>query len=120
MPDITRTDLRQVSVLWMADVTLPADEFGNQRISNPIEILVRWESGKGEGAARKATVFVDREITESSVMWLGTIGTLPSFPEKPANLMQVIAYKEVPDTKNKFPRRYVELVLLGTQLPPTV
>lgn len=120
MPDITRTDLKQNAVLWMADATLPADEFGNQRISLPVDIKVRWESGKGEGAARKATAFVSQEITEGSVMWLGTLATLPSSPEKPKNLMQVTTYKEIPDVGNKSPRRFVELVLLGTQLPPTV
>ena len=120
MPDITKADLKQNAVLWMADSTLPSDEHGNQRINLPVDIKVRWESGKGEGSARKATAFVNQEITEGSVMWLGTVGTLPSLPEKPKNLMQVISYKEIPDVGSKFPRRFVDLVLLGTQLPPTV
>ena len=120
MPDITRADLRQNAVLWMADSTLSADEFGTQRISLPTDIKVRWESTKGEGTARKATAFVDREIAEGSVMWLGTVATLPAPPEKPKNLMQVTKYNEIPDVGSKFPRRFVDLVLLGTQLPPTV
>jgi len=117
VPDITKSDLKQNAVLWMADTTLASDEFGNRRISLPIDIKVRWESVKGE--ARKATAFVDREITEDSIMQLGTIVDLPTPPEKPKNLMQVVKYNEIPDVRSKFPRRFVDLVLLGTQLPPT-
>lgn len=120
MPDISKADLRQTAVLWIADSTLPTDEFGIQRISTPIEIKVRWESGKGEGASRKATAFISQEISEGSVLWLGKLSDLPASPEKPTNLMQVTSYKEIPDVKSKFPRRFVEMVLLGTQLPPTV
>lgn len=120
MPSIEIADLRQIAVLWMADTNLPTDEFGTQRISSPVEIKVRWESGKGEGTARKVTAFVAQEITEGSVMWLGYLANLPAPPDKPKNLMQVTTYKEIPDVGNKLPRRFVELVLLGTQLPPTV
>lgn len=120
MPSIEVADLRQTAVLWMSAINSPTDNFGNQRILSPVEIKVRWEAGKGEGLARKATVFVSQEVYQGSVLWLGTLATLPISPEKPKNLMQVVAYKETPDVKNRSLRRSVELVLLGTQLPPLV
>ena len=120
MPAIEVADLKQTAVLWMADLSSNAGDDGNQRILSPIEIKVRWEATKGEGDRRKARVVVDREITKGSVLWLGKVANLPTSPEKPKDLMQVTTYDVVPDVNNHKQRKFVDLVLLGSQLPESI
>lgn len=120
MPSIETADLKQNAVLWLVDETLNTDDAGNPRIASPISIKVRWEASTGEGDRRKARVVVDREITKGSVLWLGKIDDLPLPPNRPTNLMQVIAYSTVPDVNNRYQRKLVDLVLLGSQLPEPI
>ena len=119
MPSIEKADLKQTAVLWLANVETP-DSFGNPTVASPIEVRVRWESSKGEANRRKVTAYVDREITHGSVLWLGTVATLPVSPQPYKDLMQVVGYSEIPNVKGRSPRRSVDLVLLGTSLPQVV
>ena len=114
MPALERSDLRQHAVLWTA---AGRDDYGNPKVASPVEIRIRWETGKGEANRRKAEVITKQEIVINSVMWLGKLANLPALPSPNVELMQVIGYDEIPDAKNRDVLRRASLVLLGSKLP---
>jgi hypothetical protein len=102
------------------------DAYGEPIVSSPIELRVRWEDTDDE--MRKpdstlirlaATVVVDRKVPIGSIMWKGDLddwnGTGSSTDE--IDLMQVEAYLETPDLKNRYLRRVLRLSRFRSTLP---
>ncbi len=72
--------LKQKAVYWESK---GLDDFGKPLFEEPIEISVRWEevnelfvSSAGEQERSKAKVFVDSELSERGVLFLGTLSSL--------------------------------------------
>lgn len=89
------------------------DDYNQQTRAAAVELKVRWEltrsqiiDAAGNTIAIDAFVVVDRVIVEGSTMWLGR---LADYPDDPANLKEVVVYKEVPDIKGRNTRRTVLL-----------
>lgn len=111
--------LTQKAVLWPK--YLGADQFGRQRIADPIEIDSRWEFGvnlsntaieRAENVT--ATVFVDRKIDNGAILWKGSLEDLPDYPE---DLVEVLSYEEVPDIKGEEVQRTVVVGAYANRLP---
>lgn len=110
---VETTELRQKAVLW---ARTGVDASADPTFGSPIEIDTRWEDAqgnargqKGESESRSVTVFVDREISLGSKLWLGELADLPA---SPTGLIEVVAYDAVPDLKARHYRRTVRGNLL--------
>ncbi len=124
MPSPESSDRKQKAVLWAATAATGFGDYGGHKVSDPIEIKVRWEERKRESVdangntiAVDATVVVDRVIGVGSIVWLGKKVDVAS---PPVNLKQVVAYQEVPDVKGRKIRRTVLLTRYSDELPTIV
>lgn len=111
--------LDQKAVLWLKSTY---DAAGEQVVSEPIEISVRWEADRREilgpnetPIASTAVVMVDRNIPEGSIMWQGELTSLPD--ELTEGIHEVVAYSEVPDLKGRNFQRTVILAKYKGELP---
>lgn len=116
--NMEHADRHQTAVLWEAT---GFDEFGNVTVSSPVELKVRWQSIRqeltqtdGTVKATDSSVVVNRQITEGSIMRLGTLATTPN---PPTNLKRVVRYNETPSLKNRFVRQTVDLETAKGVLP---
>jgi hypothetical protein len=121
MPALEITGLNDYAVLWAASST---DQYGRFKVSEPVEIRVRWDGSQVESTdpnntvqAQPAEVLVDRVITVDSILWHGKLRDLPAVP---TNLAKVIGYEAVPDIRNKFIQRTVTLMRYNDSLPTVV
>lgn len=71
--------LRQAAVWWSKGSNLP-DDFGATQFSEPVEIKCRWDVSRaqvlrsdGQTLLSEAQVFVDRDMQEGDVLWLGEL-----------------------------------------------
>jgi len=77
---IKTSNLNQTAVLWMAG----AQGFdGAYTYASPVEIACRWEdkieiikNNEGREIVSSARVFVDREITHDSYLYLGSLASV--------------------------------------------
>ncbi len=113
MPAPEISSRTQKCVLWTFK---DFDDHGRYTVSAPINILVRWEEvrreiRKPDGilVATDATAYVDRAIVPDSLMWLGTIATIPAGSIFPDNLKQAVTYDDDPDIKGRSHQRTVTL-----------
>lgn len=105
----------QKAVLW---VRMGYDRNGQPVVSaHPIEINVRWDdtyrqvaSPKGTPTVIEAVAVVDRDIPIGSLMWLGTLASLPGTGSSPTqDVMEVHSFNGIPDLKNRVEYREVNL-----------
>lgn len=118
---VETTNLKQKAVLWAFS---SFDASGGIQVSSPVEINVRWEEVKSQSTGAETvpegstiSVYVDRVITNGSVMRLGKLRQLPSPVDK---VMEVVNFDEVPDLKARKFQRTVSLRKYGGSLPPIV
>lgn len=90
----------QDAVLWPF---LKHDSNGEPVVSDPVEILVRWEhtvmqalNNESGSIVVTAAVMVDLAIAPGSIMRLGTLDSVPDPPNK---LVEVVDFVETPDVK---------------------
>jgi hypothetical protein len=121
MPAFETMDRHQTAVLW---TTSRGDYSGPVRDAG-VELKVRWVWGQrflrkpsGEDVQVDATVVVDRDVKEGSLMYLGTLpywaGT--GSADDPV-LMEVVVVNEASDLKNRFVRRTLGLSYFGGTAP---
>lgn len=120
MPKLEIHDLKQKAVLW---TRVGFDRYGQQVVANPVEINVRYEEDIQETIdadatpiAKTATVFVDRDIERGSILWLGTLASLPSAP---TNLVEVLSLTKTPDIKGRNFQRTVNVNRWKDEVVPT-
>ena len=121
MPSIATMERNEYAVYWE---TIGLNKFGKPTISPPIEIRVRWENSKStmigkdrQPLAIDATVVVDRELVDDSILWLGKLEDLPTTP---SNLMQIKTLTSVTDIKGKHTRRVAYASEYGNTLPVVI
>lgn len=118
MPSIEVIHLHQKAVLWSA--TEVFNDYGEMQVGLPVEISVRWITGRAEGrdpkgfkVALDARVITNRRVDIGSQMWLGELadwyGTGSGSAGDDDELMEVVTYNETPDLKNRHFRREVGL-----------
>lgn len=112
-------NLKQKAVYWAATST--NNNFGDPKLSAPVEIDSRWEFTNGEitdengnTIGYEGKVAVDREIAVNSILWKGEQRDLSS---PPTNLKSVVAYKEIPDLKGRRFRRIAYVIRHNNTLP---
>jgi len=120
MPVLESAWRYQKAVLWERSATV-TDDYGEQKIKAAVEIAVRWEEGRRDplspqenALAYDARAVVGQKVLPGSVLWLGTLATLPS---PLVDLFTVTNYSETPDVKNRNVRRQVDLVRRSDSLP---
>ena len=121
MPALEITGLIDYAVLWAVSST---DGYGQFKVSDPVEIMVRWDGSQVESSdpqntvlATPSEVLVDRVIAVGSVMWHGRLRDLP---DTLTGLVVVTGYEAIPDIKNRFTQRTVTLTHHGDTLPEIV
>lgn len=108
---------RQLAVLWPF---VSHDENGEPLVGDPVELTVRWEKGLSQEItpntnpiAVTATIWVDREIENGSMMRIGSLdevtgtGTGTEAPPVPDEILEVVDYQEIPDIKGRVFERVV-------------
>jgi len=92
------------------------DDHGMYTVGPPVDVMVRWqevrrEIRKPDGVlvSIEATALVPIPVVPNSLMWLGTVATLPAGGVTADNLKQVVTYDECPDVKGRLHRRQVTL-----------
>jgi len=112
------SELNQKAVLY---VLAGRDNYGKATVNAGIEISVRWENKQAEVLDSQGTlvgtdtvVYVDRDVTIGSVLWLGKLINLPSVPTE---LKEVISYQKIPDVKNRAFRRKLLCMKYSDSLP---
>lgn len=120
MPPLETDCREQDAVLWAAN---GYDLYGVQQIDAGVDIKVRWEDRNGETKdAAGNTVFfdavlvVDRVISIESIVWQGTVATLPD-PAAIPDLHRVEFFTDVPDIKGREHRRVAFLARFNDTLP---
>jgi len=113
MPAPEISSRTQDCVLWAFS---DFDDRGRYTVSAPIDIKVRWEETRreirkpdGVLVAIEATAYVDRAIVPNSLMWLGTVATLPETSIFSDGVKQVVTYEDDPDIKGRAHQRTVTL-----------
>ena len=124
MTRIANRWLKQDAVLWPVITGTDIDADGNQKVSAAIGIKVHWERSVQEAVTSDATptaisstVIVDRVVNEGSILWLGSIKTIPGTPTP---LLEVVNYSEIPDLKGRRFTRIVTLRAWGRDTLPTI
>jgi len=114
----------QKAVYWAANGTF--DDHGQAKVSAGIQVDVRWEYRREELSnpvknlvAYDATIVVDRNMPEGSILWLGTLAAYNALSTGPTHY-SVVANSGIPDVKNRATRRVVKAAKYGTLLPTIV
>lgn len=100
------------------------DEHSNPIISARVELKVRWENKQlemlnpsGQPIKIDALVIVIRMIAVGSIMWNGCEDDLPDDLTTITNLMEVVAFDNIPDVKGRVFRKTVGLKRYNDKLP---
>jgi len=116
MPAFETMDRLQKAVYWA--VVTRADDMGQPQVSAPVELNVRWvwkqammRGADGNPVTVDAQVVVDQECNVGGAMfegeladWLGS-----GSADMDNSVMEIVAYNETPDIKNRNVRRTVGL-----------
>lgn len=116
------TDYRfQKAQLWQR---IGDDEYANPLVSEREELTVRWENKQlemmnplGQPIKIDALVITIHTIPVGSIMWLGKAVDLPIDLDDITNLMEVVAYDDIPDVKSRAFRKTVGLKRYTDKLP---
>lgn len=121
MPSIEKRNLKDYAVLWIASIK---DNYGEFKVSTPIEIRVRWESlitassdPQNTVETNTTDVLVDREIAIGSILWHGKLTNLP---DTLTDLYKVSESDITPDLKNRFYQRSVRITKHSNELPTSI
>lgn len=121
MPPFQEDHLDQKAVLWEL-VTF--DESNEPIVSPAVEIDCRWvkqsrqgSNSQGTNTNTSATVIVNREIAEGSILWEGKLVDRPDPIPNNDPLMEVISYSETPDLRDIEHRREVTVARYRASLP---
>jgi hypothetical protein len=121
MPTVERVGLTQRAVMWAPS---GVDNYGNTRVSSPVEILCGWPQVKtkpgnaqSDAVSRTEQLAVDRDIAIGSILWLGSLADLPDTPE---SLREVVSVTKTPDIKGRQFRYTVGLAAFSNSLPAVV
>jgi hypothetical protein len=108
-------------VLWAYASVAPD---GEQRVSAPAELMVRWQQNvneqigpEGTPILTNATVFVSQDIAEGSIMRLGKLKDLPTPLD---NLLEVVSFSKTDSLNGKSCIRSVTLQAHHDTLPQIV
>ena len=101
----------QYIVYWEADAF---DGLGQPTVKAPVELKVRIEKGlsetvdpQGNKIASNMEMNVSQAIVNGSLIWIGKLEDLPSpVPE----LLQVIDYNEIPNTRARKFDRWIKVM----------
>ncbi len=115
MPAIEQMELDQIAVLWA--VSNLTDNYGQNKIQDPIEIPVRWENKRGSSRGAEsqistviANISTDRELSENSIIWLGELADYTGSVEQNKKLCEVQSSDVIPDIKGREIRYTASLV----------
>lgn len=122
MPPIETFHRHQKAVYWER---IGTDEQGEPIIDDPIELDVRWEKKKsqalmpqGQTISIDATIVVDRDLVEGSLIWEGGLEDIPGTSLVPeSNLLEIITFEKIPDVKGRKFRRRVGVIRFNNSLP---
>lgn len=122
MPQPEESDKVDDAVLWSYAGT---DINGLRLVGAPADVRVRWvdtrrdsKSPASSNATTDAQVSVNQAIGVGSLMWLGTVATIPGdgkFPD--GELMEVISGQHAKDIKGVVERWEYSLMKYGNKLP---
>lgn len=117
MPHPETRHRKQYALLWTFS---GVDRYGQTKVSAPVEVLVRWETGRadmldmmGNKVNVDARLVVDQDIDIGSAMWLGTEAEWLSGTGSGGEddeVMQVAVFNKAPNVKGNRYRREVGLV----------
>lgn len=105
------------------------DPSGEVKVSPPIQIECRWiwkktqsTDASGNAIMLDATVIVDRDIRDQSILWNGTLQEWEDTGSEEVNpeIMQVKVYKETRDMKGRESYRELGLAFFKGRLPTVV
>lgn len=115
---VETSSLTEKAVYWAAS---GHNRNGEIRLSDPVEIDVRWEEGQQRSMDAQGTplnidamIYLDTVLTTESIVWRGELDDLP---DSPTNLYRVVFYEEVPDIKGVEVQRDAGLQRYGDTLP---
>lgn len=121
MPAVEIRGLKQKAVLWRI-AGYSSD--GNPTVYNPEEINTRWEDGDsqilgkdGSPISINASIMVEEEIDVGSLLWKGTLASLPA---SPSPIVEVMGLEIVPDVKIRKYQRTLSCSRYGKPLPDQV
>lgn len=105
---------RQLAVLWPF---VSYDENGEPMVGSPQELTVRWEQGLSQEITPRtnpiavaATVWVDREIANGSMLRIGSLADITGTGTEVVtidNILEVVDYQVIPDVKGRVFERVV-------------
>ena len=120
---IETSDRHQSIVVWYYQ---DIDRTGEPTVSaTPLYLKCRWRDelitlSTLNDKESIATLVVDRDIPELSVVWKGSKTQLPDDLDNLTDLYQVISKKSSPDIKNQEVRRKIYLKRFANTFPTTV
>lgn len=122
MPALEQMGLDQTAILWI--VSNLTDNYGQNKIQDPIEISLRWEnrSASSRGSENQVTGIVanisaDREIPVNSILWKGELIDYSGTAEQNTQLCEVQSTGNVKDIKGRETRYEASLVRYKGILP---
>jgi hypothetical protein len=123
MPSPETAALTDDAVLWSK---AGHDATGEAKVSSPMQIECRWVWKKtqstdatGNTVMLDATVVVDREIEDGSILWNGTLEEWEDVGSEETNpeLMEVKTYKETKDMRGRETYRELGCAFYRGRLP---
>jgi len=118
MPNLEISSLHEKAVLYAKS---SFNKFGEQTVSTAVEIDARWELGVALNIDLFSTtkeadgiVWVDRDITNHSLLYQGGKSDLPS---PVTDLYEVIDFTKIPDIKGRHPERVCLVRKFNDTLP---
>lgn len=122
MPAIEQMELDQKAVLW--SVSTKVDNYGQNKVEDPIEINVRWENKSSSNRSSEnqvtgivAMISADREISVNSVMWKGELSDFVGSVAQNQQLCEVQNSGNVKDIKGRETRYEASLVRYKGTVP---
>jgi hypothetical protein len=138
MPPPSRKHLPHTALYWeIATGADRTDAYGEIQVRQPVELRVRWETmrtesvsfaAQGATVAFEATVYLEREVTVGSLLWLGSFGdwlgtgtgTGGTEDALGGELHQVQGYDEIADVKGRVHERMAKCIRYKDQMPAVI
>lgn len=126
MPPPEIFERHQYAVLWEV---ASYDDYGRQRVYEPVELRVRWNTTRRQGTRPDGTpvnltalVVVNATVPIGSLLWLGRLsewyGTGSAGND--SELVEVVGFRNTPDLKNRYRRRELDCTRWQDELPTQV
>lgn len=108
MPPLETMDRNQHAVLWHRKTLngKPAStRLGKPLVNAPVDVMVQWDdsytqnhSAKDNKVQADGTIFWNADIEIGSMLWLGTVASLPG-DGTAVELLEVVYVNQTPDLK---------------------